>query len=330
MKTIKRILFTLLSATMLLTAATGVSATSANTEDGGITVTVNGQMVAFPDQKPILRNDRTLVPIRFIAESLGYEVDWDPAENTALIDGGRIKLWIGTNRAELNGKAVTLDTSSILVNDRTMVPLRIIAENLNCTVDWLANTKTVQITAGAGTSVWERFKASGLFTMSNDVASGYKGCMVYADSFDTSKVPAWYVKQDANMLKYGVDEYDCEIYVTKFDEKTLKEIREALMIIYPNGYDRVYDLMMKSIRAELWECLRENAGYLASGTFGTHYIDGREVNIYVKYGLGNMTMTVNELGYVNPETPLKLDDVTIADMTKEAKNYYPLAKYGLD
>ena len=327
MKTIKRILITLLSATMLLTTATAVC--SAASVEENITVTVNGQTVAFPDQKPILRDDRTLVPIRFIAEILGY-VDWDPEENTALIDDGRIKLWIGTNRAELDGKAVTLDTSSILVNDRTMVPLRIIAETLDCTVDWLAKTNTVQITAGTDTSVWERLKASGLFTMSNDIESGYKGCMVYADSFDTSKVPAWYVKQDANMMEYCADEYDCEIYATKFDAKTLAEIREALMIIYPNRYEKAYDLMLRSIKAELWECLRDNAGYLASGTFGTHYIDGREVNIYVKYGLSNMTITVNKLGYVNPETPLKLDAETIADMTKEAKNYYPLAKYGLD
>ncbi len=331
MKAIKRIIITLLSATMLLTAtAASCSAASDKTEDAGITVTVNGQTVAFPDQKPIIRDDRTLVPIRFIAESLGYEVDWDPKENIAVIDGGRIKLWIGTNRAELDGKAVTLDTSSILVNDRTMVPLRVVAETLDCTVDWLAKTNTVQITAGTDTSVWERLNASGLFTMSNDAESGYKGCIVYADSFDTTKVPAWYVKQDTNMMEYCADEYDCEIYVTKFDAATLAEIREALMIIYPTGYDKVYDLMMKSIKAELWESLRDNAGYLASGTFGTHYIDGREVNIYVKYGLSNMTITVNKLGYVNPETPLKLDAETIADMTKEAKNYYPLAKYGLD
>lgn len=328
MKTIKRILITLLSATMLLTTATAVC--SAASVEENITVTVNGQTVAFPDQKPILRDDRTLVPIRFIAEILGYEVDWDPEENTALIDDGRIKLWIGTNRAELDGKVVTLDTSSILVNDRTMVQLRIIAETLDCTVDWLAKTNTVQITAGTDTSVWERLKASGLFTMSNDIESGYKGCMVYADSFDPAKIPAWYVKQDTNMMEYCADEYDCEIYVTKFDAKTLAEIREALMIIYPNRYEKAYDLMLRSIKAELWECLRDNAGYLASGTFGTHYIDGREVNIYVKYGLSNMTITVNKLGYVNPETPLKLDAETIADMTKEAKNYYPLAKYGLD
>ena len=104
MKTIKRILITLLSATMLLTAATAVC--SAAPAEENITVTVNGQTVEFPDQKPFLRDDRTLVPIRFIAESLGYEVDWDAKENTALIDGGRIKLWIGTNRAELNGKKV--------------------------------------------------------------------------------------------------------------------------------------------------------------------------------------------------------------------------------
>ena len=116
MKAIKRILITLLSATMLLTAATAVCSAVPAEENITITVTVIGQTVEFPDQKPFLRDDRTLVPIRFIAESLGYEVDWDAKENTALIDGGRIKLRIGTNRAELNGKKVTLDTSSILYN----------------------------------------------------------------------------------------------------------------------------------------------------------------------------------------------------------------------
>ena len=83
MKAIKRILITLLSATILLTAATAVC--SAAPAEENITVTVNGQTVEFPDQKPFLRDDRTLVPIRFIAESLGYEVDWDPAENSELL-----------------------------------------------------------------------------------------------------------------------------------------------------------------------------------------------------------------------------------------------------
>lgn len=306
MKTLKRTLISILSAAMLLTA-TPISAV-----DSTISVTVDGTTVDFPDQKPIIQNDRTLVPIRFIAESLGYDVEWDFIENAAVIDNGRVKLRIGTDKAELNGELVTLDTSSVLVNDRTMVPLRAVAETLDCTVDWLAKTKTVQITSGTETSVWDRLSASGIFPMKSDESA------------------AWFVKRNANTMKYCGDHYDCEIYVRRFDEKTLAEVREVLMIIYPTGYDTVYDLMLKSIKAELWECLRENAGYLASGTFGTHYVDNREVSIFIQYGLSSMTIAINKPGYVNPEKPMKLSDAQIADLTNEAKKFYPLERYGLN
>ena len=306
MKTLKRTLIPILSAAMLLTA-TPISAV-----DSTISVTVDGTTVDFPDQKPIIQNDRTLVPIRFIAESLGYDVEWDSTENAAVIDDGRVKLWIGTDKAELDGELVTLDTSSILVNDRTMVPLRAVAETLDCTVDWLAKTKTVQITSGDETSVWDRLSASGIFPMKSDEGA------------------AWFVKRNVNTMKYCGDHYDCEIYVRRFDEKTLAEVREVLMIIYPTGYDTVYDLMVKSIKAELWECLRENAGYLASGTFGTHYIDDREVSIFVQYGLSSMTISINKPGYINPEKPMELSNSQVADLTTEAKKFYPLERYGLN
>ena len=306
MKTLKRTLIPILSAAMLLTA-TPISAV-----DSTISVTVDGTAVDFPDQTPIIQNARTLVPIRFIAESLGYDVEWDSIENAAIIDDGRVKLWIGTDKAELDGELVTLDTSSILVNDRTIVPLRAVAETLDCTVDWLAKTKTVQITSGDETSVWDRLSASGIFPMKSDESA------------------AWFVKQNVNTMKYCVDYYDCDIYVRRFDEKTLSEIRDLLMVIYPTGYDTVYDLMLKSIKAELWECLRENAGYLASGTFGAHYIDDREVSIYVQYGLSYMTIGINKPGYVNPEKPMELSDKQIADLTAEAKKFYPLERYGLN
>lgn len=306
MKTLKRTLIPILSAAMLLTA-TPISAV-----DSTINVTVDGTAVDFPDQKPIIRNDRTLVPIRFIAESLGYDVEWDSIENVAIIDDDRVKLWIGTDKAELDGALVTLDTSSVLVNDRTMVPLRAVAETLDCTVDWIAKTKTVQITSGTETSVWDRLNASGIFPMKSDESA------------------AWFVKRNANTMKYCGDHYDCDIYVRRFDEKTLSEIREALMVIYTTGYDTVYDLMLKSIKAELWKCLRENAGYLASGTFGTHYVDNREVSIFVQYGLSSMTISINKPGYVNPEKPMELNDAQIADLTTEAKKFYPLERYGLN
>ena len=323
----------LIAIVLTLTAILSTFAVTASAADNPLTVTVDGTAVAFPDQQPVIKNSRTLVPVRFIAEALGYEVEWDEKVNAAVIDHGRIVMYIGTNHAIIDGKHKTLDVKSELIGDRTMVPLRVIAETLDCTVDWLNEIRTVQINRknedGTEKSVWDRLMMSGMFTKSDDQDSGYYGCAVLGNSFDTSKIPDWYVKQNRNKLQYNADSYECEIRVEEFDAKTLAEIKNVLMIVYPNGYNIVYDLMMQSIKGELWETFRDNEGGINSGTWGTHYIDGREVNIHVGYGLTDMTITVNKVGYYNPERPLKLDAETIEDLTAEAKKDYLLAKYGL-
>ena len=68
-------------------AVSAAPSTSAN-----VTVKVDGKVVDFPDQEPTIVNNRTLVPVRFIAESLGYDVEWNPTDNSAVIDGG--KIWL--------------------------------------------------------------------------------------------------------------------------------------------------------------------------------------------------------------------------------------------
>ena len=142
MKTKHRILILALAALLLSGAAIPAFAAEAASP---VTVTVDGKPVAFPDQQPVIRDSRTLVPVRFIAEALGYDVDWNPTDNTAVIDGGRVILYIDTDQAILNGNRVRLDTKSLLIGDRTMIPIRIVAETLGCTVDWIEETRTVQI-----------------------------------------------------------------------------------------------------------------------------------------------------------------------------------------
>jgi hypothetical protein len=78
MKRLKRAAGVILAAVMLLSAAAVVyAAVTADAEDAGITVKVEGKEVIFPDQVPVIRDDRTLVPVRFVAENLGYTVDYD-------------------------------------------------------------------------------------------------------------------------------------------------------------------------------------------------------------------------------------------------------------
>ena len=335
MKKGMKLVSTLLATAAILTAATATVFAKQTDARSEVSVYVDDKAVSFPDQEPVIRSSRTLVPVRFIAEALGYKVDWTPPlesntkQGIAVIDNGRIKLEIGTNKAVIDGTEVILDVESILIGDRTMVPLRLVSETLGCLVDWYADSKTVRVTSDDEATVWERLKASGEYNCIENYESGYYGSLMPCEVPETG-LPAWLIKRDSNMLEYGSDHYDCEIRVHSFDHDTLESIRKLLMIIYPTGYDEVYELMMKSIKGELWECLRDGTPYLASGTFGTHYIDDREVSIYAAYGLPYMTITIEKTGYLNPDTPLALDAEAINDLTTEAKKNYPLAKYGLD
>lgn len=121
-----------------------------NSVNSGITVLYNGTRVSFHSygQNPELLNSRTLVPLRSIFEAMGANVKWDEATSTAVAvrNGIEIKIQIGANEMYKNGKAVSVDVPAMLLNDRTMVPVRVIAEAFGASVEWNGNGNTVLIT----------------------------------------------------------------------------------------------------------------------------------------------------------------------------------------
>jgi hypothetical protein len=112
-----------------------------------ISVQVNGKVLTF-EQAPVLKNNRTLVPLRTIFEALGVEVKWEPKTRSVIAkkEKNSISLKIGSKKALLNQKEIILDTEAQLINGKTMVPLRFIGESLGTTVKWDEKTKTVFIT----------------------------------------------------------------------------------------------------------------------------------------------------------------------------------------
>jgi hypothetical protein len=111
------------------------------------TARVNGTNVTL-DQSATLLNGRTVVPARFIAENLGANVAWDDLARKVTItrDNTIIEIVIDNTTARVNGANVTLDQSATLLNGRTVVPARFIAENLGATVEWddLARKVTIK------------------------------------------------------------------------------------------------------------------------------------------------------------------------------------------
>jgi hypothetical protein len=114
-----------------------------------ITVYLDGLELYF-DAEPVIINDRTMVPMRKIFETLGAEVSWDDKERkvTAVKGDVTIELTIGNDTALINGEPVALDAPAVIQSDRTLVPLRFVAEALDCDVDWIGDMRRVVIAAG--------------------------------------------------------------------------------------------------------------------------------------------------------------------------------------
>lgn len=115
-------------------------------EYSGIKVSIDGTEQNY-DPAPIIKNGRTLAPLRAVFESMGASVDWDgeTREITAFRAGRVIELKIDDIKAFINKKEVILDQPPIIENDRTFVPLRFIGEALEAEVDWFDEERTVLI-----------------------------------------------------------------------------------------------------------------------------------------------------------------------------------------
>ncbi len=111
-----------------------------------ISLKLNGNYVSS-DVSPYIANDRTMVPVRVISESLGAEVLWDGDAETVTIkkDSKNIVLKINSDVAVVNGENITLDAPAVIEQSRTFVPIRFISENLGWDVDWEQDTHTVII-----------------------------------------------------------------------------------------------------------------------------------------------------------------------------------------
>ena len=139
--------------------------------DHSIPVFVNGSEVKF-DVPPVIKYNRTLIPVRAVTNALGATVDWDRESNVVTVTKAvygeksvtdsvydetsvtdsvygiksiEIKIDLDDGSVTVNGEPVELDVPPQVVNNRTMVPLRFIAETFNMYVDWDKDTGAIII-----------------------------------------------------------------------------------------------------------------------------------------------------------------------------------------
>lgn len=122
----------------------------------------SGAMAFYPGEKSVVpftnKDGRTMVPLRFLGETLGAEVVWKNDTQSVVLtkDSTEIIMTIGTEAYTINGKPHTMNTAPILMpsgdgNHRTMVPVRFVAEALGQTVAWEPARELIVIAPGSYT-----------------------------------------------------------------------------------------------------------------------------------------------------------------------------------
>ncbi|MFB8376737.1 stalk domain-containing protein [Paenibacillus taichungensis] len=115
---------------------------------GQKSMTVNGTKKAI-DAAPVLKNGTTYVPIKHVLDAFGGQASWDSKnQRITVVRGGKlIDLVVGQKEFIINGKRQIATVAPYVSGDRTLVPLRLVSEQLGLTVKWEQNTKTVTISS---------------------------------------------------------------------------------------------------------------------------------------------------------------------------------------
>lgn len=135
---------TLALMTIFAIALAVVGPTMPASANSPIKILFNGTLLQS-DVAPVIEGGRTLVPFRVIFEAMGADVGWDGAKNTvsAYAQEKAIILEIGNKTVWVNGPEQQSDAAPKIINGRTMVPLRFVAEAMGADVEWAESTQTV-------------------------------------------------------------------------------------------------------------------------------------------------------------------------------------------
>ena len=209
-----------------------------------INIIINGVEQKY-DVMPIIQNGRTLVPMRGIFEALGADVSW--IEPTRTVVGSRdrkyVKLRIDSDTYYVNGieQENKLDVAATIINGRTMVPVRFIAESFGENVSWDGDTKTVKITSDYLKNVAVSEKLDILpstyhrdiprtFTKSNDLND-----LIFYEESEKDSVS----KDILNLLPQGKVVFSSEEFINDF---SFHKVGQNVLKMDQYGYAEVVDI----------------------------------------------------------------------------------------
>lgn len=207
-------------------------------------MTVNGTDTEIDPGRgtaPVIIDDRTLIPVRAVIEAMGGEAEWNSETQSAVLTygGDTVTLTIGSTTAYYNDDASTLDTAPVIINDRTLLPIRFIAESFGFEVGWDGDTQTVTIngavpetpeastapeTGGSGETLVVYFSATG----NTETVANYIAEATDADIFVIEPAEP-YSSSDLNWTD------ESSRVVMEYEDESLRDI--ALTVTTPDNWD---------------------------------------------------------------------------------------------
>lgn len=299
-------------------------------------MTVNGQQKEIDPgmgTTPVIINDRTLLPIRAVVEEMGGNVEWNNDTQTVTLtyNNDTIRLVIDNTTAYLNDTANTLDTAPTIINDRTMLPIRFIAEGFNFDVDWNETERIVTISKKTSEPTQTTPSVSG---------TGNKILVAYftvpeTDDVDTS-ARASRVASDGEVL--GNVEFIAQTIQeeTGADVFTIETVQQ-----YPGTHDELLKFaaaeMDKNARPELKTKLDNLDDYdtiflgfpiwnadlpMPMYTFLEEYdLSGKTIIPFTAHGGSGFAGTINTIKQLEPNATVETDGFSVSrNSVSEAKN----------
>lgn len=140
-----------IAVTIIVSIITILSISAAYASES-IKIYINGKQLTA-GSNPVVENGRTLVPLRTIFEALNHPIVWNAQDQC--VTSEKIWLQIGNPSARVNGNQIKLDVPAKLINDKTYVPLRFVAESLDKDINWNSRQNTIEITDKKKTAATE-------------------------------------------------------------------------------------------------------------------------------------------------------------------------------
>ena len=111
-----------------------------------ITLKLNGNILN-PSVAPVIENGSTLVPLRIISENMGASVVWNGEERSITIEKEDTSIYLILEQSDVivNGETKSLSVAPKIINGSTMVPIRFVSQNLDCSVNWDGANRVVSI-----------------------------------------------------------------------------------------------------------------------------------------------------------------------------------------